>query len=306
MRCSKLARIIGALLLAAVLGGCSTVRLAYNNLPELSYWWLDGYVDFDDSQSPRVREQLAQLLAWHRREELPRLIDLLQEAEAQASGDVTPEQACALADALRLRLLAVAERAEAPSVEMAASLSPAQLEHLAHKYAKVNADYAQQWLSIGSAKQQEKRLRQIRERYEDFYGTLDASQRELLRLQLAQSSFDPAAQDAERRLHQRQTLALLQRVVSGELTPAEARPALHAYVLQFVEAAPGAQRERQQRLRQEACATFAALHNQATPAQREQARQKLIGYEGDLRRLARPDMSRPSAAAQPGALDAAR
>ncbi len=43
MRCAKLARIIGVLLVAAALGACSTIKLAYNNLPELSYWWLDAY-----------------------------------------------------------------------------------------------------------------------------------------------------------------------------------------------------------------------------------------------------------------------
>ena len=62
MRCAKQARIIGALLLASALAACSSVRLAYNNLPTLSYWWLDGYVDFDGAQTPRVREDLGQLL----------------------------------------------------------------------------------------------------------------------------------------------------------------------------------------------------------------------------------------------------
>src|SRR6185295_17419252 len=93
--CAKLARIIGVLALGAALAACSAVKLAYNNLPEVGYWWLDGYVDFDDAQTPRVREELRQLLAWHRRDELPKIADLLQQAQALAPADLTPAQACA-------------------------------------------------------------------------------------------------------------------------------------------------------------------------------------------------------------------
>ena len=52
-RLQRRLQIIGVLLLAALLGACSAVRLAYNNLPTVSYWWLDGYVDFDGAQSLR-------------------------------------------------------------------------------------------------------------------------------------------------------------------------------------------------------------------------------------------------------------
>ena len=54
-----LAKIGCALVLGAALVGCSAVKLAYNNLPEFGYWWLDSYVDFNGAQSPRVKEQLA-------------------------------------------------------------------------------------------------------------------------------------------------------------------------------------------------------------------------------------------------------
>src|SRR5918993_5873338 len=133
-RCAMLGRIIGGLALAAALGACSTVRLAYNNLPEIAYWWLDGYVDFDDVQAPRVREALRELQAWHRREELPRLAGLLQEAEALAAADLRAEQVCQLFDALRPRLLAVGERAEAAAAALGVAFHEAQLFHLPRRH----------------------------------------------------------------------------------------------------------------------------------------------------------------------------
>ncbi|MFM8901356.1 MAG: hypothetical protein ACKOF9_15630 [Burkholderiales bacterium] len=51
--------IIGALCcLPVLLAACSAARLGYGQGPTLAYWWLDGYVDFNEAQSLRVREDL--------------------------------------------------------------------------------------------------------------------------------------------------------------------------------------------------------------------------------------------------------
>jgi hypothetical protein len=52
--------IIAAVLLPG-LAGCSAIKLAYNQAPDLTYWWLDGYFDFNGQQSPKVRDELAKL-----------------------------------------------------------------------------------------------------------------------------------------------------------------------------------------------------------------------------------------------------
>ena len=52
------APIIGVLVASLVLGGCSAVRLGYNNGPTVIYWWLDSYFDFDSEQSLRMRNDL--------------------------------------------------------------------------------------------------------------------------------------------------------------------------------------------------------------------------------------------------------
>lgn len=285
MRLVWLARIIGVLLAGAVLAACSTLKLAYNNLPELSYWWLDGYLDFDGAQTPRVRDDLAELLAWHRRHELPRLVELLRGAQALAPEDITPQQACEFADQIRDRLLAVAVQAEGPGTGLALSLGEAQLQQLERKYAKNNAEYRKEWLERTPAGWQEKRYERILERNEDFYGRLEPFQRELLRQQVAQSRFDPHAFDAERRRRQQEVLALLRRFQTERTPPAEARAAIHAYVLRIADPPAGPWRDRQQALQQEGCRNVAALHNSTSAAQREQAARRLQAYERDLGEL---------------------
>ena len=62
MRASRIkAGIIGGCLLALLLlGGCSAVRIGYNQAPTLAWWWLDGYLDFDAAQAPQVKAALQQ------------------------------------------------------------------------------------------------------------------------------------------------------------------------------------------------------------------------------------------------------
>ncbi|MFL9667099.1 DUF6279 family lipoprotein [Variovorax sp. AB1(2024)] len=280
-----MARIIGVLLLAAALGACSAIRLAYNNLPTVSYWWLDGYLDFDSEQAPKVRDELAQLLDWHRQNELPRIASLLQEAQALAPGEVTPAQVCIMADRIRERLLAVTDHAETAGAQLALSLTAAQLQQLERKYAKNNATYRKEWLDRTPAQVQEKRYDQFLDRTEDFYGRLSTEQRELLRQQVAQSVFDPKLADAERRQRQQEALALLRGFVADKPTPAEARAALHAYIQRVAEPPPGRWRDQQQALLEEGCRNTAALHNGTTASQRAQAVRRLQAYQEDLRQL---------------------
>ena len=285
MRCAELARIIGVLLLVSALGACSAVKLAYNNLPEVSYWWLDGYFDFDSTQTPKVRDELAQLLAWHRQNELPKVITLLQEAQGLAPGEVTPAQACKFADSIRERLLAAVERAEPATTDLALTLSESQLQQLERKYAKLNNDYRKDWLDRTPAQVQEKRYDQFLDRMEDFYGRLTAEQRDLLKQQVAQSVFNPQLADAERRKRQQEALAMLRGFATKKPSPAEARAALHAYLLRIAEPPPGPWRDQQQALLEEGCRNLAALHNGTSTSQRDQAVRRLQAYQSDLRQL---------------------
>ncbi|WP_241027165.1 DUF6279 family lipoprotein [Variovorax sp. RKNM96] len=273
------------LLFVTALGACSAIRLAYNNLPEVSYWWLDGYFDFDSTQSPKVRDELAQLLAWHRQNELPKVITLLQEAQSLAPGEVTPAQACGFADSIRERLLAVTERAEPATTDLALSLSESQLQQLERKYAKLNNEYRKDWLDRTPAQVQEKRYDQFLDRMEDFYGRLTAEQRDLLKQQVAQSVFNPQLADAERRKRQQEALVMLREFATKKPSPAEARSALHAYLLRIAEPPPGPWRDQQQALLEEGCRNLAALHNGTSASQREQAVRRLQAYQSDLRQL---------------------
>lgn len=274
--------------MVAGLAACSAIKLGYNNLDAIAFWWLDSYIDFTDEQAPRAREDLARLHLWHRNEQLPMMLRMLQDMEQLAPGDITPAQACTFVTEFRRQLRTVANRAEPAVVTLATGLAPEQLQHLQHKYQKNNAKYQDEWLAVPLAEQREKRFKQFLERAEMVYGRLEAPQREALRRDIDRTIFDPRRILAERKRRQHDSLQMLRQVAGGQVGFGDARRLVRGY-LERVQVPPLEDyREYQDALIQEGCRHFAVLHNSTSPAQREAAVRRLGAYQRDLRELAAP------------------
>jgi hypothetical protein len=279
-------RLSGLFLVAiALLLGCSSVKLGYNNLDEVAYWWLDGYVDFDSGQRQRAREDLGTLHRWHRANELGRFENLLQDFERIATGDITQEKACSFAPVIRGGLRAVADQAEPALVTLALSMSPDQLRHLEGKYSRNTAKFRREWIEVTPVELLDKRYKTALERSERVYGRLGAEQRTVLREQLQQTVFDPQRSLADRQRRQRETLGALRKIAEHRGSMAEARKEVRA-TLDRLLAPPAAQAAYNESLVQENCRVLAALHNSTTPAQRETAVARLRGWQRDLQELA--------------------
>jgi uncharacterized protein YukE len=280
---------LAALALLVLLQACSAIKLAYNNAPDFAYWWLDGYLDFQSEQTPRVRDELGKLLAWHRSEELPRFASLLQKAQRLAAGDITPAQACAVYGEARERFHAIARQLEAPAAALADGLAADQLKHLEAKFAKVNADHQREWGRLTPSGQLERRLKMAVERAEEFYGGLDGSQVHALRGMLEMSIYNPVLNDAERQRRQQDWLQTLRRLSGTDGGPkpasAQAQGLLRAYVGRMDHSPDPAYETYNRRLVLEGCGSFAFLHNSASSEQRERAVRRLAAYERDVREL---------------------
>jgi hypothetical protein len=283
---AALARIIGLLTFAATLSGCSAIKLGYNNLDEIAYWWVDSYVDFTKEQSPRVRQDLARLHRWHRREELPAIIAMLQRMEQLAPEDVAPAQACSFVPQIRERLHALADRGEPAIVTLAMDLTPDQLVHLERTYGKKRVEYRHEWVNLTQAELWDKRTKQFQERSEMIYGTLDEPQRLVMRKRVEQSAYDPARSLAERRRRQQDALETLRKVAGQPVTIADARVLIHAWLERAQEPTDPASRAYQNAMIDESCRNVSALHNSTSAAQRESAVRRLRAYQRDLRELA--------------------
>lgn len=282
---NRIGGIILALGVALTLAACSAVKLGYSNLPYLTWWWLDGYVDFTDEQEPRVRDAIASLHSLHRHTELPRLVDMLARMEQMAPGEITPQQACSVVREMQGRIKEFGRQAEPTVVSVATMLSPRQLRQIGRKFRSNNDRFRREWIDVSPDEQLETRYTQMLERAEMVYGTLQAPQRRVLRQRLASTIWDPRRMAAQWQRRQQDLLQILSRIAQPGLAPAEAGTLLRGWAERLEQPADPAMRAYQDAVVQEGCATFAAVHQVTTPAQREEAAKRLRGWQRDLREL---------------------
>jgi Family of unknown function (DUF6279) len=279
--------IIALLVVAlAQLGACSALRFGYNQASELAYWWLDGYVDFNDVQGPRVRQALLQWHGWHRRTQLPDYVALLARVQAEASGSTAAERLCALWQDTRARIDVALEQALPAAADLMLTLTPQQLQHIERRYAKSNQEFRENYLQADAAQRLKEAVRRAVDRAESFYGHVDGAQREQIARLVAQSPFDAELWFSERRQRQADALQTLRALGSSSAGIDQARAALRGYLDRVARSPRPQYRRYAESLVQYNCALAANLHNSASPSQRQALLFKLKGWEADLRALA--------------------
>jgi hypothetical protein len=273
------------LLMLVTLSGCSTIKLVYNQSDDLLYWWIDAYADLQDGQKQLTRDTLTEVQRWHRQQQLPEYIALLQKMRAMAPNDITPAQVCAVTEDMKMSFATVLRFVEPASTRLAVQLKPDQLRSVRKRFDKTDKDWRKDWLDPDAEDRLHYRNKQALNRLEDFYGRLDTPQREVLRRWLSESVFDPVMSYAERERRQADTLQTLQRMAQeGSATP-QAQALLHGLIERSFNSPNERYRAYNRALWQENCEGFAKLHNSTTPAQRKRMVESLQGYENDFRIL---------------------
>ncbi len=280
--------IIAAGLLMLALAGCSVLRLAYSQADELSFWWLDGYVDFDDSQSPRVRDAIGRWFAWHRRTQLPDYAALLDRAATEVLQDTTPATACRWFADLRQRADAAVDQALPEAAAIAAGFSTDQLLHIERQQARNSAEFREDFLQPDPTERLARSVERATERAEQLYGRLGDRQRQRIAEGVRSSPFDAERWLAERQRRHRDLLNELRRLQGTDTNGGASTAGLRGYWQRVQRSPDDGYRRYQERLEAYNCDLSAQLHNLTTPAQRQEAQRRLRGWQSDLRRLAAP------------------
>jgi hypothetical protein len=280
------AAIIGVLL--ALLAGCSTLRLAYNNGPFATWWWLDGYLDVPSEQAPRVKAAIEDWFAWNRGAQLPDIAALLTTASNDVLLPTTPGQVCLWQQQWRDRLDPALQRALQQGAELLPGLGEEQWRHLEGRFTKKNAEMRQDFLQPDPAERLKASIQRVVDRAEMLYGRLDEPQRRVIAAGVAASPFDPQAWMSERERRQRETLQTLRRLEAERADRDRRLAALRLLADRVERSADPAYRSYQAHLRDYNCAFVAQLHNATTAVQRQAARERLQGWAQDLRALSAP------------------
>jgi hypothetical protein len=275
--------VIGMLLL---LGSCSMLRMSYNQGPQLAWWWLDSYVNFNSEQAPHAKEAIRQWFDWHRTTQLPGYAGWLSTLRGQINDPVTPAQVCRWSEELHNIVAPALDHSLQLAAPLVPGLSEAQWRHIEQRYAKGNDEFRRDHLQPRAEERLEASIKRTVKRAENLYGDIDETQRRLIAASLEASPFDPEAWLAERQHRQQETLLTLRRLASESVDTEHIVTALRTLVGHIERSTDADYRAYQIKLTEYNCGFIARLHNSTSPTQRRHAHDKLKHWETDLRTLA--------------------
>ena len=163
------------------LTACSGTTFVYNRLDTILPWYLDDYVELNGTQERQLEEILRPFLNWHRRQELPRYVQLLNQVDASLDREVTPAELANIFDEMQVAWLRLEQESLDGLLELGASLSDTQVqEFLAYLWER-QAEYEQEYLTRPEAEYREDVYESFADTVEDYLGRLSVEQRESLR-----------------------------------------------------------------------------------------------------------------------------
>lgn len=165
-----------AILAALTLGGCSGVRLVYDNIDTFIRWRMLQFLDVHDAQADELDEDIARFMRWHRAKALPKYARDAEEAARRLADGLSQDDLvwgydASVAHARESVRVAVQE--VAPLLDR---LTPEQIQHMEQRVAEENRKFARENLRGSERQRREKRSREIVERMETWVGALSQAQ----------------------------------------------------------------------------------------------------------------------------------
>ncbi|MFQ6332717.1 DUF6279 family lipoprotein [Methylophilus sp. 3sh_L] len=273
------------LTLAFSIMSCSVVKTAYNNAPALIAWRLDDYFDFTAAQKAKLKPALRDLHAWHRKNELPRYVSLLDEIHDDLSHEVSAQTACQRIESIKSNVQTLQTKIVPIIVDVADTLSDKQLQQFEKKLEKRNQEWKEEWWQETIEEQREVRLEKSKDFAEKVYGDLNEKQITLIKQAIARSDIDPAIIYAEILRRDEDTLSILKALRNPASSNEEKSQLVRAGFERMQNSPNSAYQAYIDKLTQQTCETIASLHASTTAKQRHHAQQWVDDYKTQFTQL---------------------
>ena len=218
----RIARVASGIALAALLGGCAMVRIAYNNAEPLVRYTARDYFDLNEKQNDQFRKRLLQFHDWHRANELPLYATLLRAAAQRVENGVTREDVAWAAAEMRARYRVLILRTVDEASPILVTLSPAQIRELEKRLAKANEKFAREFLPADEDRRFRAQAKRLVGRFEDWTGSLSDEQEDRIERFVRAHMRTTQLRLENRKRWQHEAVGLLRRV----RTPKELAPRL--------------------------------------------------------------------------------
>lgn len=257
------------------------MRVGYDRLDWITLVWMDRYMDFSGEQKEMLRPQLKQLLVWHRKQELPAYLNLVETRlePLMRKDEISPAEWLDLMDQLKLRYVALARQAASQAEPLAASLGPDQIAALKNAYDKSNVKFRKKHLDPTLAEIRENRADDFVELVSDWTGPLSDEQLKAVTQSYQTRTIDNTLWWDERQVRQQLVLKALQKKAG------ETSPTLTDAFLSLLDPVSPRGQLYLERTHRDTAALLSEIWRLSTPKQRQQARDKAAGWKAEIRRL---------------------
>ena len=170
-----------AAVLLCLLGACSGTTFVYNRLDSILPWYLDDYVELNNTQDRQLDEVLAPFLAWHRQQELPRYVALLDQVATDLDGQVSAAQVNGIYVGIEDAWLRLQDKSLDWLLALGATLSDEQVQEFLDVLNERQEEYEEEYLERSEREYREDSYEALVDNMQDYLGRLTEAQRERLR-----------------------------------------------------------------------------------------------------------------------------
>jgi hypothetical protein len=250
------------------------------------YWWLDGYVDFSSSQKGKVKQDIAQLLSWHRTTQLPLYVQALTQMQSKLLANSGPAEIEASFQQVEQFSQNVLLKALPELTDFALAMDASQKAHLARKFEKNNEDFRDKYLDLTPEKQAKARFKKVVKQADEWLGSVSRSQEAIIANYLEKHPPNYAQWLEDSMARQRAVLQLLTQI-QNEKPSREAAQAMvqRAILANFEPAEQAAQRTQVEASRVSIQQLMTDIIRTSSQEQKAHAHKKLQGWIDDCRYL---------------------
>ena len=171
--------LLAVLVISVSASGC-TIKLAYNFLDWGLYWELKDYVKFNRDQRLLVKDEISQLLDWHRSDELPQYADQLEKLSIGLESGMTVEQLEESYNNLRDSWQRIVIKTLPAAADIISNLNDQQINDFFDMLIEKEDEDAKDIESGTSARTLEKRESYVSKKIVDVIGKLNEEQNDLI------------------------------------------------------------------------------------------------------------------------------
>jgi len=171
--------LLAVLVISVSTSGCTT-KLAYDFLDWGLYWELRDYVKFNRDQRFRVKDEISQLIDWHRSEELPQYADQLEKLSKELKSGITVGQLEEFSNNLRDSWQRIVIKTLPATVDIISNLNDEQVNDFFEMLIEKEGDDAKKIEKGTNARTLKKREAYVSKKIVGVIGKLNEDQKSLI------------------------------------------------------------------------------------------------------------------------------